>query len=147
MAAVLGLIAPVAGVGLLYLLRGAHVAGSGPSVPGSLPLEQLAGADAQPLARLALAWLIVGLASGALLAAFTRSSPAFTLPLTAVIAEAVLIVSAGVSDAVAYNLPLASRLDWPLRDSGTWLAVAFLVIGAAVAEAIARATTRAPSAA
>jgi hypothetical protein len=146
-AVVLGVVAPVAGVGLLYLLRSAQVAGAGPNIAGSLPLEQLAGADAQPLARLALAWLAVGLVTGALLAAFTRTTPVVTLPVVAVIAEAVLIVTAGVSDAVAYNLPLLSRLNLPLHDAGTWLAVVFLVIGAAVAELAGWAATRAPSAA
>jgi hypothetical protein len=145
-ALLLGLLAAGAGIGLLYLLRSAHIAGSGPNVAGALPLEQLAGADAQPLVRLALAWLAVGVVTGALLAAFTRTSRVVTLLLAAVVAQAVLIVSAGVSDAVAYDLPLMSRLDPPLHDAGTWLAVAFLLIGAAVAEVFGRAATRAPSA-
>jgi hypothetical protein len=145
-ALLLGLLAAGAGIGLLYLLRSAHIAGSGPNVAGALPLEQLAGADAQPLVRLALAWLAVGVVTGALLAAFTRTSRVLTLLLAAIVAQAVLIVSAGVSDAVAYDLPLMSRLDPPLHDAGTWLAVAFLLIGAAVAEVFGRAATRAPSA-
>jgi hypothetical protein len=145
-ALLLGVLAAGAGIGLLYLLRSAHIAGSGPNVAGALPLEQLAGADAQPLVRLALAWLAVGVVAGALLAAFTRTSRVLTLLLAAIVAQAVLIVSAGVSDAVAYDLPLMSRLDPPLHDAGTWLAVAFLLIGAAVAEVFGRAATRAPSA-
>jgi hypothetical protein len=134
-------------VGLLYLLRTAHIAGTGRNVAGSLPLQQLAGGDAQPLARVALAWLSVGIVIGALLGVFTRTSRALTLLVVAVVAEAVLIVSAGVSDAVAYDQPLTSRLDWPLHDAGTWLAVAFLIIGAVVAQVVGSATTRAPSAA
>jgi hypothetical protein len=146
-AVVLGVVAPVAGVGLLYLLRSAQIGGGGRSIAGSLPLEQLAGADAQPLARVALAWLAVGLATGALLAAFTRTTRFVTLFVVAVLAEAVLIVTAAMSNAVAYNQPLLSRLGSPLHDVGTWLAVAFLVIGAAVAELVAWAASRAPSAA
>jgi hypothetical protein len=146
-AVALGVVAPVAGVGLLYLLRSAHIAGTGQNVRGALPLEQLAGADAQPLARFALAWLPVGFATGALLAAFTRTAPVLTLLVVAVVAEAVLILTAGMSDAVAYNEPLLSRIDSPLHDAGTWLAVVLLVIGAAGAELVGWAATRAPSAA
>ena len=65
----------------------------------------------------------------------------------ALVAEAVLIVSAAVSDAVANNEPLFSRLDSPLHDAGTWLAVALLIIGAAGAELVAWAAARAPNAA
>ena len=146
MAVVLGVVAPVAGVGLVYLLRSAQIAGVGRNVAGSLPLEQLAGADAQPLARVALAWLPVGIVTGAVFAAFTRTSRVVMLVVVAVVAEAILIVSAGMSDAVANNQPLMSRLDSPLHDAGTWLAVALLVIGAAVAELVGSAAARAPSA-
>jgi hypothetical protein len=146
-AVVLGVVTPVAGVGLLYLLRSAHIAGAGRNIAWSLPLEQLAGADAQPLARVALAWLAVGVVTGALLATFTHTPPFVTLPIVGLVAAAVLIVSAGMSVAVENNQPLLSRLGAPLPDAGAWLAVAFLLIGAAAAGLVGRAVTRAPSAA
>src|SRR4051794_5622523 len=61
-AAVLGTIvavvgAVVAGTGWLYLLRHTSVLAVGPSFRGALPLQQLAGGSAQPLGRMAAAWI------------------------------------------------------------------------------------------
>jgi hypothetical protein len=142
----LGVIAPVAGIGLLYLLREAGIANFGPRPAGALPLEQLASADAQPLARMALAWLPVGLAVGALIAAFTQMSRAFSLALMMLVAAIVLVTSGGVSESVENNEPLTSHLAAPLGLAGTWVAFVLLVIGALVGAWLAAATARAPSA-
>jgi hypothetical protein len=142
---VVGLLAPVAGVGLLYLLRDAGIAGVGPSPSGALPLEQLAGADAQPLLRMALAWIPVGLAAGALLVAFTRSSRARTTVAMAVVSGLMLVVSAAASDALANNEPFSNDTSAPLRAGGTWVSLALLIIGAAIGGALAAKLLPAPS--
>jgi hypothetical protein len=144
---VLGLIAPVAGIGLLYLFRQASIAGVGPRPAGALPLEQLAGADAQPVVRMALAWLPVGLAVGALVAVFTRSSRAFTLALVTLVAGALLVTSGGVSESIENNESLTQHLAAPLGLSGTWVSLVLLLIGAAIGAMPAVAGRRAPSAA
>ncbi len=143
----LGLLAPVAGVGLVYLLRDAAIAGSGPRVSGALPLEQLAGADAQPLLRMVVAWIPIGIAVGGLIAVFTRSAWWLALAVLVLVAGVVLVVSGGMSNALTNNLPLTSELSTPLSDAGTWLALGLLVIGAAIGERLAVAVARAPSAA
>ena len=57
-------VASIAGVGWTYVLRQDGLLGAGPKVSDALPLLQLAGADAQPLTRVAVAWLLAGLMSG-----------------------------------------------------------------------------------
>lgn len=143
----LGLFAPVAGVGLLYLLRNGGVAHLGPNAAGALPLEQLDGTDGQPLARMALAWLPVGLASGALIGAFVRSSWRLALGVVAAVAWLVLDISAGASDAIANNERFADHLVTPLGVAGTWVSLALLVIGAAAGVSATGVSRRAPSAA
>jgi hypothetical protein len=142
-----GVIAAVAGVGLLYLLRNAGIASAGPKPAGALPLEQLDQADAQPLLRMALAWLPAGLAAGAVIAAFTRMSRAGALAVFALVAGFVLVASAGVSDSVTNNESLTQHLATPLGVAGTWVSLALLVIGAVVGQALAAKAARAPSAA
>jgi len=144
--AALGILGPVAGTGVLYLLREAGVAGAGPSLAGALPLEQLARGDAQPLVRMALAWVPVGLATGGLLA-FTRSSRAPAVAVMALVAAVVMLLSAAISDALANNETLGHHLATPLGAAGTWVSLALLVIGAGAGAALGRATARAPSAA
>ena len=139
------MLAPVAGVGLLYLLRDAGIAGIGPSPSGALPLEQLASADAQPLVRMALAWIPVGVAAGGLLVAFTRSSRILTTLTMAIVSGLTLVVSAAASDAVANNEPFSNDTGAPLHAGGTWVSLALLVIGAAIGEALTVKVLRAPS--
>jgi hypothetical protein len=143
----LGVLAPVAGLGLLYLLRNAGVAPIGPKPAGALPLQQLDGSDAQPLLRMALAWLPVGIAVGAVTAAFTRMPRTAALVVVAFVAAALLVVSGGVSDSIANNDPLTMHLAAPLSVAGTWVSIVLLVIGVAIGERLAVAAPRAPSAA
>ncbi|HYZ28791.1 MAG TPA: hypothetical protein VE570_07025 [Thermoleophilaceae bacterium] len=147
LAVVLGLVAPVAGIGVLYLLRNAGVAQLGPRPAGALPLEQLDGTDGQPLARMALAWLPVGVAAGAMLAAFTRSSRMAALAALTVVAGAMLLLTAAASDAIANNEPFRQDLATPFGAAGVWVSLVLLVIGAAIGERLAAASPRAPSAA
>lgn len=144
---VIGVLAPIAGVGLLYLLRQGHVAAAGPAMSGALPLEQLARADAQPLLRMALAWLPIGAAAGGLVAAFTGSWRPLATAILTLVAGVVLVLSGGLSDALANNLPLTSHLSEPLHAAGMWVSLVLFVIGAGAAEALAGAALRAPSAA
>src|SRR5205085_604507 len=65
-------VATAAGVGWLYLLFQWGALDAGPHVSGALPLQQLAGNEAQPLLRVAVAWLPAGVAAGAALTALTR---------------------------------------------------------------------------
>jgi hypothetical protein len=123
------------------------VAHIGPRPAGALPLEQLDGTDGQPLARMALAWLPVGVAAGALLGAFTRSARAVVLGALTVIAAAMLLLSAAASDAIANNEPFRQDLATPLGAAGVWVSLVLLVIGAAIGERVAAASPRAPSAA
>src|SRR5262249_20794468 len=67
-AAVLLLVFVFVGVGLLYAVRGLGWVTVGPRIPDSLPLLALAHHDAQPLARVALAWVVTGAAFGILTA-------------------------------------------------------------------------------
>jgi hypothetical protein len=144
---VLGVLGAVAGVGLLYLLRNAGVGDAGPKASGALPLEQLAASDAQPLLRMALAWLPVGLAVGALIATVTRVRPVLALVVAALTAGVVLVVSGGVSVSVENNESLTGHLTALLGAAGTWVSIALLVIGVAAGQALAAASARAPNAA
>src|SRR2546425_6797252 len=55
--------AVVAGVGWLYLLNRAHAIDLGPDAKGALPLEELARRGAQPVGRMAIAWVPAGVAA------------------------------------------------------------------------------------
>src|SRR3954452_18191429 len=57
-------VAMVDGTGWLYLLRHTSALAAGTRFPGLLPLQQFAGGRAQPLPRLASAWLRAGSAVG-----------------------------------------------------------------------------------
>jgi hypothetical protein len=122
-------LAVVAGVGWLYILRDARALAVGPLLDGALPLQQLAGGSAQPLLRMAVAWLPGGLAAGLALR-LTGARRVVRLVGLAVVAAVVLIPTGAVSDAIAVNEPVASHVVPALTRSGTWAAVALFVIGA-----------------
>jgi hypothetical protein len=143
----LGLIAAAAGVGLLYLLRTAGIAPVGPKPAGALPLEQLDATDAQPLLRMAIAWVPVGLAAGALVALLTRMSRLAAFALLGLVAGIVLVISAGVSDSVTNNESFTQHLATPLGVAGTWVSLALLVIGVALGQVLVAKAAPAPSAA
>lgn len=103
----LALAALFAGIGILYLIRDAGAFRIGPDVRGALPLEQLAGQDAQPLFHMLIAWIPAGFCAGLALAALTRiGTRARTLSLAA-LATVVLMLAGGISDSVAVNDPLS----------------------------------------
>jgi hypothetical protein len=131
-------LAVVAGVGWLYLIRSAAVLGGGPRLQGALPLQQLAGDDAQPLLRMAAAWLPAGAVAGLALGRLGRLRR--PVPIAAGIGAALLVVSGAASDAVAQgSLSLtSSRLLPQLGHPGLLAALVLLAIGAALAAALPR---------
>jgi hypothetical protein len=119
-----------AGVGWLYLLRHVAPAGPGLRLQGALPLQHLAGGDAQPLLRVVLAWLPAGVAAGAGLQALTGLS---RLGRAGVAAAAVLVVLAAtgaVSDAITANEPLRLHLASQARHDALWVSAALVAAGA-----------------
>jgi hypothetical protein len=122
------------GTGWLYLLR--HVGPSGGPAPAeALPLQRLAGGAAQPLWRMAAAWLPAGLVAGALLAraGFARRLPRAGLLLA--LSAVLLMTLGGLSDAVTESDPLGAFMGAQPGRPGNWIAAALLALGAAVPRA------------
>ena len=126
-------LALVAATGWLYRLRTTGALAIGPRFAGALPLQQLAGSDAQPLARLALAWIPAGAVAGAALSRLTRLGRAACAAAIAAGSWAVLILAGAVSDAVAVSDRLAPHVAPQLARPGTLAAVALLALGAVLA--------------
>ena len=120
----------VAAVGWLYLLHRAGLLALGPRVPGSLPLEQLAGEDAQPLLRLVVVWLPPGALAGALLRRWGGLGPLAALGAIATVAALLLVTSGAVSDAAAISDSVQSHLWAQFSRAGTWVALALMLAGA-----------------
>lgn len=123
---------PFAAVGWLYLLRSGGLLGWGPRVAGALPLQQLAGDDAQPLARFLAAWIAAGVAVGLTLARTTRRSRAVRAAVVGAWCVVVLVITGAASDAAAISGAVPSHLTAQLGRSGLWLAAAVAAIGAAL---------------
>jgi hypothetical protein len=136
-ALVVSLAALFAGVGILYLIRGAAL-GFGPGVRGALPLEQLAGQDAQPLSHMVIAWVPAGFAAGIALASLTKlGAAARTVSLTALAAVSLLLAGA-LADSIAVNDPLSPHIAPQLTRGGTWIAVALFAAGSLCAGLLPR---------
>lgn len=114
---------------MLYLLRSVPVLAFGPGVPGALPLQQLAGNDAQPLARLALAWIPAGASAALALAMTSRASPVARAIGVGAIGWMLLVLAGAGSDAAAISASVPSHLPQQLTRAGTWVATALLVSG------------------
>jgi len=124
----------VAGTGLLYSLRGLRWLAVGPSIPDSLPLLQLAGFDAQPAVRVAVAWLAAAVVLG-LAFALLRVAPA-RRPLPTALAGALLLaLGSDASSALARNLNFHAVLVGRVPSAGPWLE-ALLAAGAAAPSAV-----------
>lgn len=136
------MLAVFAATGWLYLLRSGGVLGWGPHVRGSLPLEQLAGDDDQPLARLLAAWAPAGGLAGAALAAagLGRAARAAAVGASALVA---LMLAGALSDAVSISESFASHLPAQPGRPGTWVAAALM--GAAATLPRARDRAAAPN--
>jgi hypothetical protein len=116
-------------MGWLYLLRHVGVLNAGPSVPGALPLQQLAGDDAQPLLRVAVVWLPLGAVAGGALGAAGVSGLARRVAWVGAVTVVVLIVTGAISDAAAISGPVGSHVGAQFGRTGTWVATALMVIG------------------
>jgi hypothetical protein len=121
-----------AGAGELYLIRAAGL-GIGPKVHGALPLEQLAGQDAQPLLHLAIAWVPAGFVAGLALASLTRLGTVARTVSLAALAAVVLLLTGALSDAIAVNDPLSPHIVPQLSRDGTWVAVTLFAAGSFLA--------------
>jgi hypothetical protein len=119
----------VAGMGWLYLLRHAGVLDAGPSVSGALPLQQLAGDDAQPLLRMAVAWLPLGAVAGAGLSAAGVSGRGRRVAWVGGVTAVVLIVTGAISDAAAISGAVGSHLGPQFGRAGTSVTTALMIIG------------------
>jgi hypothetical protein len=132
---VVAVVAVVAGVGWLYLLRDEGALDVGPRLAGALPLEELAGQGAQPLLRMAVAWLPAGFAMGAALALGTRLRAVWVAISTAVLAFLILGSTTTASEAVSRNELFVDHLRSSLTRPGLWAAIGFAVIGSLLAVA------------
>jgi hypothetical protein len=134
----------IGGIGATYLLRRLSVLGVGPDIGGALPLQRLADSDAQPLLRIAAAWIPTGLLAGWALRSRPGSPLARILTL-AVVSVAELMAIGAVSDATTSSTPVADHIAAQPTRAGTWVAAAFTTAAAAWALARRRAAPRAPS--
>jgi hypothetical protein len=130
---VLALAAIAAGLGALYLLRDSQLLNFGPTINGALPLQQLAGGDSQPLARMVAAWLPAGIAAGVALAATTRIKAPLRLGLLGLLTAVLLLGSGAVADAAAISDSVGKHIAPQLGRSGPWTALVLVVAGAALA--------------
>ena len=138
------LLALCGGVGWLYLVRDSTLLDAGPQLRGALPLEELAHQGAQPLARMAAAWLPAGFVAGLALAlAANRRRPWLTVLGPTLLGFVLLFASTAGSEAVSRNQALTAHLVPALRRPGLWVALAFIAIGALLA--LAATWRRAPS--
>jgi hypothetical protein len=128
----------VAGVGLTYLLRHSAALDFGPRIGGALPLQQLAGGEAQPLGRMAVAWLCAGGVAGLALAGLARSGILARTIALALIAGTLLLLSGAVSDVVAISDHVGLHLAPQLSRTGIWVADALFVGGSLGAYLAAR---------
>jgi hypothetical protein len=124
-------VAVVAGVGWVYQLRAAGLLGAGPRLAGALPLQQLAGDDAQPLLRMVGAWLPAGALAGLALARLGQVRRPVVV--TAAVAAAVLVVTGAASDAIASSLSPGSTVVAQLGHPAVWAATAMSAVGAGIA--------------
>lgn len=131
-AAVALIVAVVAGVGWLYLLRDTRWLDAGPALRDALPLQRLAGHGDQPLLRLVVAWLPTGVAAGVALAALTRLRWWARGAVAGVTAFVLLLLAGGVADAVTESDPLTSHLGVQPHRGALWLASALVLAGALI---------------
>jgi hypothetical protein len=109
------------GAGWLELLRRSGAFAAGPRITGALPLDRLAGHDAQPLLRVLAAWVPAGLAAGTTLLVLTGWSRAVRGAATGIGSLAVVFVTGGVADAVTASDPLGSHFSEQWHHQAIWL--------------------------
>jgi enterochelin esterase-like enzyme len=122
------LVFAVAGLGLLYGLRGLRWFAIGPPIPDSLPLLQLAGFDGQPLARVIVAWLAIGMIIGV---ALIRLGPLKRAVLVGLLGVLILLIASDASYALVRNVRLEGVLVDRAPGLGPWLEGFLLAAGSA----------------
>ncbi len=132
LAVLLAVLGVAAGIGWLYLIRHSGPRGSGPYVDRALPLQQLAGNDAQPLVLVVLAWAPVGLATGFAIARLCRLARRTRAIVVAIVSLVVLWLAGAAADAITVNQHFSSHVWEQATRPGTWIAVALLTLTAAV---------------
>lgn len=128
-------VASLAALGLLYELRGLGWFDVGPRISDALPLLQLAGFDAQPLARVLAATLLAGLVLGLALIRLDRHRRVVLVGVSALL---LMLTGSDASYALARNLPLGQILLNRAPGLGPWLEAVLL----AAASALPAATDR-----
>jgi hypothetical protein len=123
------LIGLLAGVGWLYVLRGLGWLDLGPRVNDALPLLQLPGFDAQPLARVAVAWISAGAVAAIPLVRVSRPRRALIAWLTV---TALLLLASQASFALARNLRLGDVVSSRSPGLGPWLEGLLFAVGCAL---------------
>jgi len=119
----------LAGFGWLYLLRGLGWFAVGPRIGETLPLLQLAGADVQPLLRVAVAWLLAGVLVGAVMVRVPPWRRSLTVGLVALI---VLLLAAQAAYSLTRNVPLSSVILSHAPGAGPAIEAALLALGCAL---------------
>jgi hypothetical protein len=127
------ILAVLGATGWLYLLRDVGALDAGPRVSGALPLQQLAGEDAQPLLRVVLAWLPAGVVAGLGLARLTYLGVVARAGVVALTAGLLLVGAGAAEDAAAISDPVPSHLLAQLQRPGNWAAFVLLVTGSFLA--------------
>ncbi len=118
--------AVLAGVGWLYALRGFGWFAAGTHIGDALPLLQLAGADAQPLLRIALAWIGAGLVAGLVL---RRAARPWRLLIAGTPAVILLLLASQASYALARNLNFVHILWSRSPGLGPWVEALLFAAG------------------
>lgn len=118
--------AVLAGVGWLYALRGFGWFAAGTHIGDALPLLQLAAADAQPLLRIALAWIVAGLVAGL---ALRRAARPWRVLIAGAPAVIMLLLASQASYALARNLNFTHILWSRSAGLGPWVEAALFAAG------------------
>lgn len=137
--AAIALLTVLGGLGILYLLRQARAPAIGPLVAGALPLQQLAGDAAQPLASVVVAYTVAGAAAGLALSSLARMRAEAAVLVAAGLCWIVNLLGGAASDAVASSLPFGPQLLPQLAHAGLWASAACVLGGAALARRLATA--------
>ena len=138
LAVAVSLAALAAGVGVLYLIRMVSPLGIGPEIRGALPLQQLAGGEAQPLLRMVIAWVPAGFVAGLALGSLTNLRPRVRTATLAAMAATILLITGAAADSIAITDPLRPHLLPQLARVGTWTAVVLFALGSALAVRLER---------
>ena len=105
----------------------------GPRLDGALPLQQLAGGDAQPLVRMLVAWLPAGVAAGFALDALTGLSRPLRVAVASLVSAALLPAAAAISDSIAQNDAVRAHVSAAFSLGAVWLAVGLMALGVVIA--------------